>query len=76
MTMEIGFCCRRSASLLYFTDSCEHIIRTLHRQERDMTDFEDIDTAGEDHAVDELRYVVTSRPSMGVLLKDITRPAP
>lgn len=62
--------------LLYFTDNCEHMIRTLPEQERDMTDFEDIDTAGEDHAVDELRYVATSRPSMGLLLKDITKPAP
>lgn len=61
--------------MLYFTDNCEHMIRTLPEQERDMTDFEDIDTAGEDHAVDELRYVATSRPSMGILLKDVTKPA-
>ena len=39
-----------------------------------MTDMEDIDTTGEDHAADELRYVCTSRPSMGVLLRDIMRP--
>lgn len=31
-------------------------------------------TTGEDHAADELRYVCTSRPSMGVLLRDIMRP--
>ena len=40
-----------------------------------MTDFEDIDTDGEDHAVDELRYVATSRPTSGIRLSDIIRPA-
>ena len=29
--------------LLYITDNCEHMIRTLPEQERDMTDMEDID---------------------------------
>jgi len=62
--------------MLFFTDNCEHAIRTLPEQERDMTDFEDIDTAGEDHAVDEIRYVATSRPSLGILLKDLEKPAP
>ena len=60
--------------MLYFTDNCEHMIRTLPEQERDVTDFEDIDTAGEDHAVDELRYVATSRPSLGSLLRAIKKP--
>jgi hypothetical protein len=36
--------------LLYFTENCEHMIRTLPEQERDMADWEDIDTQGEDHA--------------------------
>ena len=61
--------------LLYFTENCEHMIRTLPEQERSMTDFEDIDTDGEDHACDELRYVATSRPTSGIRLSDIIRPA-
>jgi hypothetical protein len=60
--------------LLYFTENCEHMIRTLPEQERSMTDFEDIDTDGEDHAVDELRYAVTSRPTSGIRLSDLSRP--
>ena len=36
--------------LLYFTENCEHIIRTLPEQERDMADWEDVETTGEDHA--------------------------
>ena len=61
--------------LLYFTENCEHIIRTLPEQERDMADWEDIDTQGEDHGVDSVRYAVMSRPSSGIKLSDLTRPA-
>lgn len=56
--------------LLYFTENCEHMIRTLPEQERDATNYEDIDTDGEDHCADELRYVVTSRPVVSVASRD------
>lgn len=47
---------------LYFIETCEHTIRTLPTQQHDETDPEDIDTDGEDHAADETRYAVMSRP--------------
>ena len=40
-----------------------------------MADWEDIDTQGEDHAVDSVRYAVMSRPSSGIKMSDLTRPA-
>jgi hypothetical protein len=48
--------------LLYFTDSCEDTIRTLPTLQHDDTDPEDLDTEAEDHAADETRYAVMSRP--------------
>jgi len=56
--------------MLYFTDNCDASIRTLPEQERDSTDWEDIDTTGEDHAVDSIRYAVTSRPHTGVSVEE------
>lgn len=57
--------------MLYFTEGCTHMIRTLPEMERDLHNIEDLDDSLEDHACDELRYVVTSRPSTGVLLRDV-----
>lgn len=48
--------------MLYFSDSCEDTIRTLPSLQHDETDPEDLDTDAEDHAADELRYAVMSRP--------------
>lgn len=48
--------------MLYFCDNCEDTIRTLPMLQHDDVDSEDIDTDGEDHAADELRYAVMSRP--------------
>lgn len=48
--------------LLYFCDCCEDTIRTLPTLQHDETDQEDLDTEGEDHAADETRYAVMSRP--------------
>ena len=48
--------------MLYFTDSCEDTIRTLPVLQHDETDPEDLDTDAEDHAADETRYAVMSRP--------------
>ena len=48
--------------LLYFTDKCEDTIRTLPVLQHDDTNPEDLDTEAEDHAADETRYALMSRP--------------
>lgn len=48
--------------MLYFLDSCDDSIRTLPILQVDATDPEDLDTEGEDHAADELRYACMGRP--------------
>lgn len=48
--------------LLYFLDCCEDSIRTIPSLQHDEGDPEDLDTDGEDHAADETRYAVMSRP--------------
>lgn len=48
--------------LLFFSDQCEHTIRTLPVLQHDDVDAEDVDTDGEDHAGDETRYAVMARP--------------
>lgn len=47
---------------LYIADCCTDTIRTLPVLQHDETDPEDVDTEGEDHAYDELRYACMSRP--------------
>lgn len=48
--------------LLFFHESCEQMIRTLPYLQHDEKNSEDLDTDAEDHAADELRYAVMSRP--------------
>lgn len=48
--------------LLYFLEDCFDSIRTIPTLQHDETDEEDVDTEGEDHAYDETRYAVMSRP--------------
>lgn len=48
--------------MLYFNEECEDTIRTLPVLQHDDKDMEDLDTEGEDHAADETRYAVMSRP--------------
>lgn len=50
--------------LLYFHESCENTIRTLPYLQHDEKNPEDLDTDAEDHAVDETRYAVMSRPGI------------
>lgn len=50
--------------MLYFLDCCEDTIRTLPAMQHAELDPEDIDTEGEDHAVDETRYACMSRPTV------------
>jgi hypothetical protein len=47
---------------LYFLECCEDSIRTIPFLEHDEKDSEDIDSEMEDHAYDETRYAVMSRP--------------
>ncbi len=48
--------------LLYFLETCTDTLRTLPALQHDERDSEDLDTDGEDHAADELRYACMSRP--------------
>lgn len=55
--------------LLMFS-TCTHLIRTLPLMQHDANRPEDMDTEGEDHAVDELRYACMSRPYVRDLPKN------
>lgn len=48
--------------MLYFAESCEDTLRTITVVQHDGLHAEDMDTDGEDHAMDELRYACMSRP--------------
>ena len=48
--------------MIFFVDHCKDSIRTLPMQQHDENRMEDLDTEGEDHAVDDIRYACMSRP--------------
>ena len=48
--------------MLYVFDTCKHFIRTVPSLVYDESDVEDIDSDGEDHIYDELRYVCMENP--------------
>lgn len=48
--------------MLYVFDTCKHFIRTIPALVYDETDVEDVNTKGEDHIYDELRYVCMENP--------------
>ena len=48
--------------MLYVFDTCRHFIRTVPSLVYDETHVEDVDTDGEDHAYDMLRYVCMKNP--------------
>lgn len=48
--------------MLYVFDTCKHFIRTIPALVYDEADVEDVDTEGEDHIYDELRYVCMRNP--------------
>lgn len=50
--------------LLLLHESCEHTIRTFPYLQHDEHNMEDLDSDGEDHALDETRYAVMSRPQI------------
>jgi len=47
----------RGIPMLYVFSTCHHFIRTVPNLVYDESDVEDVDTDGEDHIYDELRYV-------------------
>lgn len=50
------------APMLYFFSTCADSIRTIPGLQHDVGKPEDLDTDGEDHAADELRYACMARP--------------
>ena len=48
--------------MIYFFNTCVDTIRTLPAMQHDKHKIEDIDTDGEDHIADEIRYGCMSRP--------------
>lgn len=48
--------------MIYFMENCVEAIRTLPAMQHDEDNQEDVDTDGEDHAPDEIRYACMSRP--------------
>lgn len=65
----------RGVPMLYVFSTCKHFIRTVPALVYDETDVEDIDTDGEDHIYDELRYVAMENP-IAPPVRTITRPKP
>jgi len=58
--------------MVVFFSTATHIIRTLPAMQHDANRAEDIDTDGEDHAADSVRYALMSRP----YIRDAERPKP
>ncbi len=52
----------RGTPMLYVFETCPHFIRTVPALIYDAADPEDVDSAGEDHIYDELRYVCMKNP--------------
>ena len=50
------------APMLYFFATCQHAVRTLPALQHDPNKSEDVDTDGEDHAGDAIRYLCMMRP--------------
>jgi hypothetical protein len=48
--------------MIYFFSTCKDAIRTLPALQHDQARAEDVDSDGEDHAADEIRYACMSRP--------------
>jgi len=62
----------QASTLLLFHESCESTIRTLPYLQHDEKNPEDLDTDAEDHAADETRYAVMSRPMRRELKKPVS----
>lgn len=53
---------RDGSPLIYITEDCKSLIRTLPIMQYDKTKPEDLDTSLEDHLMDVLRYICMARP--------------
>jgi hypothetical protein len=53
--------------MIYFFDTCVDSIRTIPSMQHDKVKPEDLDSDGEDHCADEVRYACMSRPWMRVV---------
>lgn len=60
--------------MLYIAESCEDTWRTLPVLQHDEKNTEDLDTDGEDHIADEIRYACMSRPWKPKLLTPASGP--
>lgn len=58
--------------MIYFFSACKDSIRTLPALQHDQAKPEDVDSDGEDHAPDEIRYACMSRP----YIRKIVTPQP
>lgn len=56
---------------LYVFSHCRNLIRTLPMAVHDKTNPEDLDTEGDDHVLDSLRYALASRPRPTVVEKPV-----
>lgn len=54
-----------SRSIVIFGDRCPNLVRTLPQLQTDPRDPNDVDTEGEDHAYDALRYLLIDWPAIG-----------
>lgn len=61
--------------MLYVFDTCKHFIRTVPNLVYDERNVEDIDSDGEDHIYDELRYVCMENPIAPPVKKTVTAKA-
>lgn len=52
----------RGYPAMYFFETCRHAIRTLPTLQFSETHVEDLDTTGEDHFADSMRYFLMSKP--------------
>jgi hypothetical protein len=59
--------------MMYFMDCCKDAIRTLPAVQHDPDNPEDVDTTGEDHAPDDIRYACMSRPYSRIQGLDLIR---
>lgn len=51
------------APLLTIDETCRYLRRSIPAQQSDKTNADDVDTKGDDHGVDMLRYLLMSRPN-------------
>ena len=59
--------------MIYFFETCKNMIRTLPQLMYDPTRPEDVDTTGEDHLYDELKYFLMSNP---IAVRESQKPKP